>query len=313
MKLRAPNPPPTPPPPDPMPTPPPSPLDACLATGHDHASLGLNTQAALGEAWESKDYVETPWQDSEDALASGPAPAAPSQTVDADRAAGPTATGQARRTSFNELGWFGKKVRRRGRQVHESQAGELALEHLQQPTVLAGKERQALIFGDQPAPAYLPDRRTDCCQRVIDASLLSNAALHQSPARKHRALHRRPAVPNIDCHEARYRNAASTCQEDKTLRLLTKRAMCCAALQVRNEMVQRVVEAQPGQSYTIDEVACCSVTHGEKFRPIMRFQCAALLLPATPVICTACGRRHIPQRRLPTELIIMQELISTPT
>jgi len=34
--------------------------------------------------------------------------------VDADDAAGPTAEGQARRTSFNELGWFGKKARRAG-------------------------------------------------------------------------------------------------------------------------------------------------------------------------------------------------------
>ena len=38
-------------------------------------------------------------------------------------------------------------------------------------------------------------------------------------------------------------------------------------------MVQRAVEAKPGQSYLIDEVACCSVSHGEKFRPIMRWRC----------------------------------------
>lgn len=72
------------------------------------------TQAALGEAWESKDYVETPWLDSEAALASAPAPSPPAEAVDTDNATGPTAEGQARRTSFNELGWFGKKARRAG-------------------------------------------------------------------------------------------------------------------------------------------------------------------------------------------------------
>ena len=68
-------------------------------------------QAALGEAWESKDYVETPWLDSEAALASALAPSPPAETADMNDVAGPVAEGQARRTCFYELGWFGKKAR----------------------------------------------------------------------------------------------------------------------------------------------------------------------------------------------------------
>ncbi len=47
-------------------------------------------------------------------------------------------------------------------------------------------------------------------------------------------------------------------------------------------MVQRAVEVRPGQSYLVDEVACCSVSHGEKFRPIMRWRCDGQLFALPP-------------------------------
>ena len=53
-------------------------------------------------------------------------------------------------------------------------------------------------------------------------------------------------------------------------------------------MVQRAVEARPGQSYLVDEVACCSVSHGEKFRPIMRWRCDSRL-SRRPLVSTLRG------------------------
>ena len=116
------------------------------------------TQAALGEAWESKDYVETPWRDSEAALASATAPSPPTEAIDADDAAGPTAEGQARRTCFYELGWFGKKARGAG----------LASNQLR---------RECMIIGGCLA-SKTAISRTGLLQRLSKRTLLALATMH---------------------------------------------------------------------------------------------------------------------------------------
>ena len=164
-------------------------------------------------------------------------------------AVGPTTHGQARRTSFNELGWFGKKACR----LRLDSVGADNRCHLGALRSWGGPSHdlQYCALPDVPALTHLVR-----CPPLWFATLMTCLSSRICPSGAHKT---------IDCEPTTKWSPGMP--GGKPAHLL-------AALQVRNEMVQRVVEAQPGRSYTVDEVACCSVSHGEKFRPIMRFQCA---------------------------------------